>query len=390
MKSFGLYIHIPYCVKKCNYCDFASVGIGDCSQKTDEITGEIDCLIDAEISELKEYKDKLRGVSSIFIGGGTPSIVPVDQMEKLLSAIDEVARVTQRDGVEYTVEANPGTVDADKLKLYKKYGINRISFGLQSAIDTELKCLGRIHSFDDFINSFELARNVGFDNVNIDLMTAIPGQTTESLLQTLENVTKLEPEHISAYSLIIEEGTPFFEKYSDNPPIDEETDRKMFELVGEKLASTGYEHYEISNYAKPERRCKHNLNYWKRGDYVGIGPAAASHLSGTRTVNVSDTDEYIALVTDGKNPAKETEILTREQILTEEIYLGLRTSDGIDFSQLSEHYNIDLQSLWGDKLKELFALGLIKSAPDMGNNKLRLTQTGMWVSDTIIDKLLAQ
>ncbi len=372
MSGFGLYLHVPFCVRKCNYCDFCSIGIG---KGDSELTGR---LTDCMISEMSKYD--LADVNTVFIGGGTPSILPVGEMDRLLSAICmRVGSVS-----EFTIECNPGTVDEEKLKLYKKYGVNRISFGLQSVNDDALRMLGRIHTYSEFLDSYRLARSVGFEKINIDLMTAIPGQTKESLLHTLDEVTSLKPEHISAYSLIIEEGTPFFDKYSDEPPVDEDTDRSFFEMTHELLTEAGYEHYEVSNYAKLGYECEHNLNYWRRGNYIGIGPAAASHMDGVRKTNTKDLTEYMDSIEAGDDPAEETEVLTKEQKLTEYIYLGLRTSEGISIDDLKRDYGFDIELLFKSDIDKMIneKLAIFKE------NFLILTPSGWWVSDMIVSKLL--
>ena len=308
MNEISLYVHIPFCMRKCGYCDFLSVGIGNENSRTRDQSCLVDDFTDALIDEFeREYNEKILNkgmsrISTIFLGGGTPSILDYKNIDKLLKTVSENL-------IEWTIECNPGTVDEDKLKLYREYGVNRISFGLQSANEDELKCLGRIHTYKDFLDSYELARNVGFNNINIDLMSAIPGQTYESYRHTLEEVISLRPEHISAYSLIIEDGTPFYDQYKDNPPVSEKLDRQMFEMTHQMLTDVGYIHYEVSNYALPGKECKHNLNYWKRGEYIGIGPSAASHIGGVRTTNTSDINEYIYKIKAVKSPVTEKEKL---------------------------------------------------------------------------------
>ena len=391
--SCGLYVHIPFCVRKCKYCDFCSVGIGD----GDEIlTGRmVDCLI----RELEEYgrsgqvpgsavKDEIQAdrVDTIFIGGGTPSVLPVRQMERLLGAIREYIDGSRWEVTEFSVECNPGTVDEEKLRLFRAFGVNRLSFGLQSVHEEELKALGRIHTYQEFRESYELARQLGFDNINIDIMTAIPGQTTESLRHTLEELTRLKPEHISAYSLIIEEGTPFYDRYHEKPPIDEETDRRFFDLTHEMLTVAGYDHYEVSNYAdKSDHRCRHNLNYWRRGNYIGIGPAASSHRNGVRKTNTCDLKEYMRRIEVCETPAIETEELSRDQQLLEAVYLGLRTSEGVYFSALQKEFGLDARALWRDKIEAYTAKGYMVT----GEDHIMLTPAGWWISDYLITELLA-
>ena len=391
MAGLGLYVHVPFCVRKCKYCDFCSVGIGE-SDET--LTGRmVDCLIkelDEDIAETPSLKDE---ISTVFIGGGTPSILSVGQMEKLLVSINEVIEVgdSEKTDTEFTIECNPGTVDEEKLRLYKKYGVNRISFGLQSANDDELKTLGRIHTYDEFLTSYRLARKLGFDNISIDVMTAIPGQTKDSLRNTLDEVIRLEPEHISAYSLIIEEGTPFFDMYSDKPPIDEETDRKLFEMTHEMLTVAGYLHYEVSNYAKKGHACRHNMNYWRRGNYIGIGPAASSHMDGTRKTNTKDLLKYMKCIESGDDPSEETENLTKDQMLTEAVYLGLRTSEGIRFDNLLKEFDIDFRELVHDGfLKDDIEMMKKKEYLIVDDEGMKLTPAGWWISDSIIAKLIEE
>ncbi len=323
-----LYIHIPFCVKKCRYCDFLSFAGKEACFK-DYIT--------ALNAELDSYRGLIgeRGLDTVFIGGGTPSVLSADIMEILLKKVDGLIEESGSKLREYTIECNPGTLDAEKLRLYKCHGINRLSIGLQSADDTELKMLGRIHDYAVFIDNYRLARSEGFDNINIDLISALPGQTVSSWKRTLRTVTELGPEHISAYSLIIEQGTPFFEIYSaaegsgprrdsdcgeDNsrsneagipapekmPPLpDEDTEREIYRMTARILAEYGYERYEISNYSKPGYGSKHNLGYWTGVDYIGAGLGASSYLQ-RREADVTVTGtahEDPDRKTDGSGPA---------------------------------------------------------------------------------------
>ena len=389
MPNLGLYVHIPFCVRKCNYCDFCSVGIG---QGDDETTGRmVDCLV-KELNKAFVDRPSLKDeVSTVFIGGGTPSVLPVGQMERLLASINDAAgnSVCDINEIEFTIECNPGTVNEEKLKLYKKYGVNRLSFGLQSVNDDELNTLGRIHTYEEFLESYKLARSVSFENINVDIMTAIPGQTKESLCHTLDEVISLNPEHISAYSLIIEEGTPFFDKYCDNPPIDEETDRAFFEMTHEMLTDAGYEHYEVSNYAKKGYTCRHNMNYWQRGNYIGIGPAASSHVDGVRKTNTKDLRKYMECIEAGADPVEETESLTKEQKLTETIYLGLRKSDGIVFDDLKNVFDFDLRSKLTERtIKEEFLKLEKDGLVSLDDKRIKLSPSGWWISDSIIARMI--
>ena len=329
----GLYIHIPFCVKKCGYCDFCSIGIGEGNET---LTGR---LVDCLIREMERYD--LRSADTVFIGGGTPSILPKEQMKRLLKAVRE-------------------------------------SFGCQSAGDDELRKLGRIHTWSDFLESYELARSLGFDNINVDLMTAIPGQSVKSLTGTLEKVIGLAPEHVSVYSLIIEKGTPYYEKYREKPPLDEETDRELYELTCRMLGEAGYQHYEVSNYAKPGRECRHNLNYWHRGNYIGIGPAAASHEDGLRRTNIRDLEQYMGRVEAVEETVGETEELTEGQKLLETVYLGLRTAEGVPISSIKS------DAPTRKKIEEYSVGGLLET----DENMIRLTEHGFWLSDYIVESLM--
>ena len=394
----GLYIHVPFCVRKCNYCDFCSVGIGDgddvlTERMVDCIIKEMDsvlsvshCCDETDAKDVADRFESIRDIDTVFIGGGTPSILPVKQMERLLSAVGRFAHKNGLDIKEFTIECNPGTVDEDKLSLYKSFGINRLSFGLQSANDDELKTLGRIHTYKEFLKSYELARSVGFDNINIDLMNAIPGQTKKSLNKTLDEIISLEPEHISAYSLIIEEGTPFYDKYVDGAPFDEDEDRSFFQLTHEKLTYAGFDHYEISNYAKKKstNACIHNLNYWNRGNYIGIGPAAASHFNGIRKTNTREINKYMDYIESGTDTTEEKEILDREKQLIEVVYLGLRTSDGIVFDDLKRGFALDINNAFKNKILSMKNEGLA----DYDESRLWLTPSGWWVSDYLITELI--
>ncbi len=297
-RKLGLYIHIPFCVRKCGYCDFLSAPASEeereryVSSLVREmgLWGELGLRGDVERckelglrGDVERCKEPgLRGntewcreaasdfeVDTVFIGGGTPSVLSAAQMDRVFQGIADYFPLGENP--EFTVECNPGTVTAEKLAAYRRAGVNRVSFGMQSAHDEELVRLGRIHTFRDFETSYEQARKAGFSNINIDVMAAIPGQTEKSYEETLFKVISLAPEHISSYSLIIEEGTPFYEKYAENPPVDEETDRQMYELTGEMLAGAGYERYEISNYAREGFMCRHNLKYWRREEYLALG-----------------------------------------------------------------------------------------------------------------------
>lgn len=352
--KFGLYIHIPFCIRKCGYCDFVSFP-ADSAERTEYIR-----LLTKELALWREEIPACE-VDTVFIGGGTPSVLDACELSALFQAIWDV--FPPEEGAEFTIECNPGTVTEEKLRLMSDAGVNRISFGLQSAVDSELRALGRIHTYEDFLKSYELARKTGFDNINIDLMSAIPGQTLTSYESTLRKVTGLMPEHISSYSLIIEEGTPFYQTYHERPPVDEETDRRMYECTGEMLSAAGYKRYEISNYAKDGRMCLHNLKYWQRDEYIGAGLSAASLVGHRRIENEMALDFYRKRILDGELPARETQVLTKEEEMAEFMFLGLRCMDGISPTRFQSLFHEDFEARYGKTVQSLISQGLLKQKP---------------------------
>ena len=322
----GIYIHIPFCISKCIYCDFCSAPADDDTKEryVNALCAEI---VHAGKEAVKNGDD--RSISTIFFGGGTPSILPAQLFVKIMCAVREAFSVSE--DAEITVECNPGTLTAGKLRAYRSMGVNRLSIGLQSPDNRELRALGRIHTYEQFEESYYAARDAGFDNINIDIMSAIPYQTVTGYQSNLEKIVKLNPEHISAYSLIVEEGTPLFDKVErsggDILPTEDE-DRQMYALTKKILADAGYRRYEISNYARPGFECRHNVSYWERTDYIGFGVAAASLLKKSescqqsrRFTNTPDLEGYI------KNPIdnhSEEEFLTQKDEMEEFMFLGLR------------------------------------------------------------------
>lgn len=374
-KNYGLYIHIPFCVKKCAYCDFVSFPM--------EREGRMQYL-QFLAREMELWQRELSGYSAdtIFVGGGTPSALSLEELDFLFGTLQN--RFPLEQTKEFTVECNPGTVDREKLSLMREAGVNRISFGLQSALDKELKTLGRIHSYADFLESYELAVKTGFETINIDLMSAIPGQTLTSYEESLRQVIKLAPAHISSYSLIIEEGTPFYEKYGDTSPVDEETDRKMYEMTREQLASAGYERYEISNYAKSGKQCLHNMKYWRRQEYIGIGLSAASFWKGCRMKNEDGIPGYQEKLKSGKLPVCETETLTKQEEMAEFMFLGFRCMEGISILDFEKQFHEDFNSHYGETVKRFLAQGLMEQEGD----RVFLTPKGIDVSNRIFEEFL--
>ncbi len=363
-QTLELYIHIPFCVHKCAYCDFLSA---PAARETQE--AYVECLLE-EIRRSAKLSENYE-VSTVFFGGGTPSILKGEQIGRILEQLK--AQFSFEKSAEITLEANPGTVHRDKLRTYKDAGVNRLSFGLQSSEDTELRLLSRIHTWQQFVESYTLAREAGFENINIDLMSALPGQTKESYQKTLDRVVRLRPEHISAYSLIIEEGTPFYERYAGNPELlpSEEEERGMYVLTKEILESGGYRRYEISNYAKEGYECRHNLGYWERTDYKGYGLGAASLLHDIRFTNHTDLSEYLS-----GNFAGSEEKLTSRAIREEYFFLGLRKTEGVDPGMYRRYYEklikkLKTQELLGEK-----------------NGKIYLTERGIDVSNYVLAQFL--
>ena len=367
MRSLELYIHIPFCVKKCRYCDFLS------APATPEARQE---YVMGLCQKIRSYYD-LAGmyhVSSIFIGGGTPSILETQQMRSIFDAIRATFPIDS--DAEITVEVNPGTVDKLKLMAYRNVGINRLSIGLQSTDDQELKMLGRIHTYKDFLDTYTLAREVGFQNINVDLMSGIPFQTLGGWEDTLKKVAELGPEHISAYSLIIEEGTPFYEKYGEGERAearrrrelpDEDTERMMYQFTKNILWSYGYHRYEISNYAKEGDECRHNLGYWNRTEYLGIGTGAASLIGSRRW-------------SEGEEP----EELSRENQMEEYMFLGLRKMEGVTKSGFLKEFGCTMESKYSRVLKRMYAEGLMEEAGDY----VRLTDQGIDISNYVMSEFL--
>ena len=288
-KEMELYLHIPFCVKKCDYCDFLSFPADESIKRE---------YVETLKREIEKVGERYRNcqVSTIFVGGGTPSILNSSYIVEIFDVLRRKFHVAGN--AEISMEVNPGTVTKEKLSDWRRAGINRLSMGLQSADNRELKRLGRIHTWEDFLESFRRAREEGFSNLNVDLMSALPGQTMDGWMETLKRTAAQEPEHISAYSLIIEEGTPFYERYGGKKGEallpDEDTDRDMYHKTREFLASCGYERYEISNYAKPGRECRHNIGYWTGVPYLGLGLGAASYIEGIRFSNTRNLKEYLA------------------------------------------------------------------------------------------------
>ena len=381
-KSLELYVHIPFCVRKCEYCDFLSAPAGADTQQ--EYVRNLLLEIEQKGVRCTDYE-----VTTIFFGGGTPSILKAGWIADILDAIHRNFKV--RKDAEITIECNPGTLTFEKLSIYKSAGINRISVGLQSASDAELRELGRIHTYEDFLKSYDLIRKKGFSNVNIDLMAALPGQTLKSYEQTLRRVLALKPEHISAYSLIIEEGTPFYEKYEadellrekgEKPQMlpSEETERLMYERTKELLLAHGYERYEISNYARRGYACRHNIGYWRRENYLGFGLGSASLLENERFHNTTDLTDYLG----GDYLAYEQEKLDKKSQMEEFMFLGLRMTDGISTECFRQTFGLPVELVYGPVLEQQIADQLLRKE----DGRIFLTERGLDVSNYVMAQFL--
>ena len=371
-----LYLHMPFCVRKCAYCDFLSFPTDQETQNlyTRRLREDIDAMG-------KKYGDI--PVDTIFIGGGTPSVPDSALIVGIMEHVRKAFHVAE--GAEISMEANPGTVIREKLTDYRRAGINRLSFGLQSANDRELKLLGRIHTWAEFLESFHLARECGFTNINIDLMSALPGQTRESWKDTLKRVTDLNPEHISAYSLIIEDGTPFGEKYGSEEGRkllpDEDSEREMYHETKRFLRDCGYERYEISNYAKPGRACRHNIGYWTGLPYLGLGLGASSYMDGCRFAVNSDMKQYLE-----EKPGMFTDVekLTKKDMEEEFFYVGLRMTAGVSLPEFERRFGVSAKDVYPG-LMEMF---VEEKAAVFQGDRFVLTDYGLDVSNYIMAQFL--
>lgn len=377
-RELSIYVHIPFCAQKCLYCDFLS-GKGS----RDETREYVECLC----KEIRSHTGKYREyqIRSIFFGGGTPSILKDIYIEEIMNAIREGFDLTDSRlaEIEVTMEANPGTLTMEKLKGYRNSGVNRLSMGLQSAHNDELRRLGRIHTYEQFLESYDMARKAGFTNINVDLMSGLPGQNWEMFEDTLKKVIELNPEHISAYSLIVEEGTPFYELYGteegEKQLPSEEEDRRIYHLTKKMLLEAGYERYEISNYAKPGKESRHNLSYWIGIDYLGLGLGASSLLEHKRYRNIEDKEQYQKKIKNNETVAQLEEELTKQDEMSEFMFLGLRVCKGISTLEFETKFGTDIFSIYGDSITRLIANELLEQDGEF----LRLTEHGVDVSNQV-------
>ncbi|MDD5073184.1 MAG: radical SAM family heme chaperone HemW [Candidatus Omnitrophica bacterium] len=371
----SLYIHIPFCAKKCGYCDFYSINYkrGPASVYVDVLGGQMEAI---------------RGpVSTIFIGGGTPTAMDTPLLRKLLRG----ARRLAAEDAEFTIEANPESLDAGKLDLFLDEGVNRLSIGVQSFNDAKLKRLGRIHSAKKAVDAVMLSRKRGFKNIGIDLIFGAPGETPEDCSAEMARAVKLPVTHVSCYGLTYEKGTPLYKarKKGEVIPADEGSSARMYSLALEYLPAHGFRHYEVSNFAKKGFECRHNLNYWRNGEYIGLGPSAVSYIGGVRKRHLADVREYVKRAEAGKSTVTSSERLTRDRKAKETAAVKIRTAEGIDFGWFKEKTGFDLRELEADALRKLSGTGLIKYKKFAGKGAgVALTKKGFLFCDTVSSELI--
>jgi len=373
MGVMSLYIHIPFCKQKCLYCDFPSY-----SGKEQFMDEYIDALNKEILRKAHQYT-----VNSIFIGGGTPSYLNNSSLEKLLATLN---KLNLKENIEFTVECNPGTLDKENLSIMKKYNVNRISMGLQSTKNSVLKEIGRIHSYEEFRNNYFLARECGFDNINVDLMFGLPNQTFEDWKKSLEEVATLESAHISAYSLIIEEGTHFYDLYKNDKlklP-DEDKERLMYLATKEILNKYGYHQYEISNFAKTGKECFHNKVYWKCDEYLGLGVSASSFIDKKRIKNIDDIQDYIEKIKRNEDVTEEIHVNDINDNMEEFIFMGLRMIEGIEINEFKERFNKDIYEVYSDIIDK----NIKKELLICSSGRLFLSPKGMEISNYVMSDFI--
>lgn len=376
-KDLGLYIHIPFCIKKCAYCDFLSWS-GDKNQKEEYVRD-----LEQEIRSYKTFAADYQ-VSTVYFGGGTPSILETGQIERIMGALRQTFRIEKK--AEITLEMNPGTARKEKLKAYRQLGINRLSIGIQSVKNENLKLLGRIHTYEDFLESYHMAREAGFDNISGDLISSLPGQTLEEWKEELEILIRTPLEHLSVYQLIIEEGTEFYERYGEHEELlpDEETSREIYLWTGEYLENQGFRQYEISNYARAGKESRHNLRYWERKDYLGLGLGAASMIRNMRMSNTRDWEKYRTGCRDPRKIREEVEFLEEPRQIEEFMFLGLRKTRGVSRKEFRRTFGKDLDLIYEKTLKKCLENGMLQESGD----RIFLSEEGILLSNQIFADFL--
>ena len=389
MKDMGLYIHIPFCKSKCKYCDFVSF-----SNKENLIEKYVDCIKqeirDIGISNLYDYKDgkdNLITLKTIYIGGGTPSVINSNYIKEIINCVRQNIKV--EDNAEITIEINPGTVDNEKLKTYKEAGVNRLSIGLQSTDNNTLKRIGRIHTYEDFLNTYNIARQLDFKNINVDLMLALPEQTIQELIDGLKKVIDLNPEHISIYSLILEEGTKLYEEIEKEKKYvlpSDDIERQMYWKTKRMLEDAGYIHYEISNFAKKGFESKHNLSCWNQEEYIGVGAAAHSYSNNVRYSNNDNIEKYISNYEKGRDIDNLIfhEKQNKESKMKEYMMLGLRKIEGVNIHLFKNKFNQDPLSLFKPEIDKLINEKLIL----IDGSYIKLTDKGLDLANLVWEEFV--
>lgn len=373
MKNISLYVHIPFCKQKCFYCDFKSyAGI-------EELEND---YIDALILEIR---NKCKGylIKTLFIGGGTPSYLSENNLSKLLKELNKLSFL---DDAEKTIECNPGTLSDEKIKIIKENNMNRISMGLQTTKNNLLKNIGRIHTIEEFKANYKRVRELGIENINIDIMFGLPNQSLEDYKETLEDIVKLNPEHISAYSLIIEEGTYFYKLYEENKlniP-NEDDERRMYEITKEILEDNNYKQYEISNYAKEGRECRHNKVYWELDEYIGVGVSASSFIDEKRIKNIDNIKEYIERINSNIDVSESIVANSLKEDMEEFMFLGLRMIEGVSIDKFKDKFSKDINDVYGEIINKNKKLGLL----DEKNGRIYLTDKGIEVSNWVMSEFI--
>lgn len=370
MTKTGLYIHIPFCKMKCHYCDFPSY------------SGKEALMIDYARALSMEIESACadKEITTIFIGGGTPTYLCIEGWEIIEKAIKKLNIV--KEGFEFTIEGNPKTFNKKQLEIFKAMGVNRISMGLQASQECHLKTLGRIHSFEDFKNSFIMVREAGINNINVDLMFGLPGQSLKEWMETLKVVTDLNPEHLSCYSLIIEEGTKFYNLYESGKLIlpTEDIERDMYEKAIPFLKERGYFQYEISNFSKKGYQCKHNLIYWSLENYIGCGSSSHSYLNGVRYRNEEKVETYIESMKNKGSALVETTTNEVKDDMEEFMFLGLRKIEGISIEEFNKRFKVSIYDVYKDVIEKYLNLKLLT----LKNDRLFLTEKGIELSNQVM------
>ncbi|MCW5212087.1 radical SAM family heme chaperone HemW [Desulfobulbus sp. TB] len=379
MNNLGLYLHIPFCLRKCPYCSFYSLaGRTDIHQRYAEAIS-IQLRLYA-----KKYQDNLRPLTSIFFGGGTPTLLPPETLSRLLAeSLDQFAVANQ---AEISIEVNPATVDANSLDILRQAGFNRLSIGVQSLHDEELRQLGRPHTVADAVETVRLARRAGFENINLDLMYGLPGQELQTWQRTLEYALELQPTHLSLYELTIEDGTPFarLEKQGQLALSSEDTVLLMLEEIQQALKQAGFQRYEISNYAQPGYQCQHNINYWQNGEYLGLGAGAVAFFNKTRSTVIADAEQFCERLENRQELWQDREQLDQDAAFRETMIMGLRMTAGVSLTEITERFGINTEAYYSETLHRLIRQGMLHIV----QGRLQLTAQGFLLANTVMAELV--